>query len=346
MEKIRVLVTGAGSIVGQGIMKSLRISSLPVIIVAADIHPLNAGLYRADEAVIVPKVEEDGSLEKIMNALKEKHIQVVMVGSEFDLMFFAEYKQEIEKETGALVVVSPLETVRIADDKWLTAEFLREHGLPCAPSYLPKSAEDAIVKANEWGYPVILKPRSGTSSRGLHILHNEGELARLFPTVSNPLLQKCIAMPKAELGSEYTCSIFRCKDGKLFGPFTARRVLRSGSSWIVEVVELPGLHVLMRQIGAMLSSLGSLNVQLMIGKDGPVPFEFNARFSGTTSVRAHFGFNEPEMVLRNYYLGETITAPAIRKGLAISYKEDVFIDGVNAQELKEPFPKGNIQSWF
>src|SRR3989338_396616 len=340
MEKIRVLVTGAGSIVGQGIMKSLRISSLPVIIVAADIHPLNAGLYRADEAMIIPKVEEDGSLEKIMNALKEKHIQVVMVGSEFDLMFFAEHKQEIEKETGDLVVVSPLEIVRIADDKWLTAEFLRKHELPYAISYLPNGAKDASIKANEWGYPVILKPRSGTSSRGLHVIYSEEELAQLFPAVSNPLLQKCIDIPKAELSNEYTCSIFRCKDSTLVGPFTARRVLRGGSSWIVEVDAFKELYPLLRSIGEALLSMGTINVQLMIGPDGAIPFELNARSSGTTNVRAYFGFNEPEMALRNYYLGETIVEPIIRKGLAISYKEDIFIDGINAQELKEPFPKG------
>lgn len=346
MEKIRVLITGAGSIVGQGILKSLRISSLPVTIVAADIHPLNAGLFRADEAVLILKVEEEGSLEKIIKVLKEKDIQVVMIGSEFDLMFFAEHKQEIEKETGALVIVSPLETVRIADDKWLTAEFLREHGLSYAPSYLPESVEDAIVKANEWGYPVILKPRSGTSSRGLHVIRHKEELERVFPTVSNSLLQKCIGIPKAELGSEYTCSIFRCKDGTLLDPFTARRVLRGGSSWIVEVDAFRELYSLLCDIGNALPSMGTMNVQLMIGPDGAIPFELNARFSGTTSVRAHFGFNEPEMALRNYYLGETIIAPTIRKGLAISYKEDVFIDGVNAQELGEPFPKGKIQFWF
>lgn len=37
MKKIRVLETGAGSRVGQGIMKSLRFSGLPVTLIAVEI---------------------------------------------------------------------------------------------------------------------------------------------------------------------------------------------------------------------------------------------------------------------------------------------------------------------
>ena len=38
-----------------------------------------------------------------------------------------------------------------------------------------------------------------------------------------------------------------------------------------------------------------------MSKRGPIPFEFNSRFSGTTSIRAYFGFNEPLMFLKNYF---------------------------------------------
>ena len=52
-----------------------------------------------------------------------------MVGSELDLEFFANNKQKLEAGTGALVVAAPMETVRIANDKWLTAEFLRTNAV-------------------------------------------------------------------------------------------------------------------------------------------------------------------------------------------------------------------------
>ena len=64
MRTIKVLVTGAGSGVGQSIMKALRISKLPIKIISADICELNAGLFRADKSLIVPRVENKKTQSK------------------------------------------------------------------------------------------------------------------------------------------------------------------------------------------------------------------------------------------------------------------------------------------
>ena len=50
---------------------------------------------------------------------------------------------------------------------------------------------------------------------------------------------------------------------------------------------------------------------------GPIPFEFNSRFSGTTSIRSYFGFNEPEFFYKNYFLKKYFTKNIkIKKGSA------------------------------
>ena len=51
----RVLVTAAGSIVAQGIIKSLKLAQR-YNIVAADMSPLAAGLWRCDSGILVPAV--------------------------------------------------------------------------------------------------------------------------------------------------------------------------------------------------------------------------------------------------------------------------------------------------
>lgn len=346
MTPCRVLVTGAGSGVGQGIVKALRISGLPVTVVAADIAPLNAALYRADEAVFLPKVEESGALDRIVTTLNTQRIDVVMIGSEFDLAFFAQNKAVIEAATKALIVTAPYETVAIANDKWLTAEFLRKNGLPHAQSHVPQNIADAATVADAWGYPLILKTRTGTSSRHVHVVQNRDQLLQIFPEVPNPMLQRMVDVPTRELHNEYTCSVFKTPDGSLIGPFTARRTLRGGTSWHVDVAPVPMLDKLLLDIGRALPFIASLNVQLMVGADGPIPFELNARFSGTTAIRAHFGFNEPAMTLRAFHYSETISPPNIRRGMALRYVEEVFLDNETPESLCAHSPKGTVHAWF
>ncbi len=65
----RVLVTAAGSIVAQGITKSLKLankkSDIKYTIISADMSPLVAGLYRCDSGILVPPVSSPDYIESM-----------------------------------------------------------------------------------------------------------------------------------------------------------------------------------------------------------------------------------------------------------------------------------------
>ena len=233
----------------------------------------------------------------------------------------------------------------IANDKWLTAEFLRQNHLPYAEVHLPQGHAEAERIANEWGYPVVLKTRQGTSSKHVHIINNRAELLECYASTPLPMIQRVIDIPSPQLSSEYTCSVFKKEGGAMIGPFAARRTIRGGTSWFIEVAQFNELHAPLLAIADKLDFIGSLNVQLMLTTKGAIPFELNARFSGTTAVRAHYGFNEPAMALLSFFYREEIPVPKLREGVAMRYHEEVFIENVSANSLL-PNHKGEVNSWF
>ena len=80
-------------------------------------------------------------------------------------------------------------------------------------------------------------------------------------------------------------------------------------------------------IGKKIKGVGSLNFQMKKHKNKFYIFEINPRFSGTTSVRAFFGFNEPEMFIKSFFLKKEIRNCKYKIGMAYRYFEDIFVPG-------------------
>ena len=84
-EHVKVLVTGAGSLLGQGIIRALRGSSFKTTIAAVDPHPLAAGLYWVEAPYVVPPVREEEYLERIEEILSRERPDAVLVGTDVEL---------------------------------------------------------------------------------------------------------------------------------------------------------------------------------------------------------------------------------------------------------------------
>ncbi len=308
---MKVMVTGAGALLGQGIIKSLRAAPNRYEIVALDPDPRAVGLHWADQAYLIPFATAPDYLERVSEMMDRERPEAVLIGTDVELMTFAMHKAQLESAYRTCVIVSPPEVIRIADDKWLTYEFLAAHGFPHPRSALPQNLEELLRACD---FPLIVKPRTGARSVGVQLVMNERELESAVARVTNPLIQECVATANNEFTSGVVVSA-----GCVRATVTMRRDLRDGNTYRAYVETGAGFDAVLRAVAERLGGLGPLNFQFRSDHGIPKIFEINARFSGTTPLRAQAGFNEVDAVLQHFVRGQPITPPVLRPVTILRY---------------------------
>jgi carbamoyl-phosphate synthase large subunit len=342
---MKVAITGVGGGVGQSIMKALSIASLPVELFPVDIQPMSAGLHRGIEGTVLPAPEKPEALAVWAEWISTQRIDVLFPGSDHDLVPLARARDHWAKRGLCHVLVSDVDIVLACRDKAETCRRLAAAGVPTPRSIWDVSLKDALEWARANGWPVVIKPRVGFASRHLHIVNNDEEFRFFYSRVDNPIVQEYLNLDGTI--EEFTCAVFVDRQGEPIGTFMSRRDLSAGATYRAEVNSWPDLHEMLCAIGKVVRPRGVLNVQLRRTERGPVPFELNIRCSGTAAIRAHFGYNEPEMMLRHYVLGEELVVPEPRRGYAFRYWNEVFVEGVSRDDLTRVpgRPHGFIRAW-
>lgn len=318
----KVLVTGAGAVLGQGIIKSLRAGGLACEIVAADPNPLSVGLFWADRGIIIPMATDPTYAATIERILEAEHPDAVLVGTDVELAIFAEHRAEWEQRFGTHIVVSDPQVIEIADDKYATARFLEQHGLSHPLSVLPEDHAALAGLIARVGFPLVVKPRRGARAVGVSLVRDQAELAAALAGREGLVVQEW-AGPDDQ---EYTAGVLFF-DGRVEASIVLRRDLRDGNTYRAYVDDYPECEAYVRAVAQALKPFGPANFQFRRGLDGVYRlFEINGRFSGTTPMRALAGFNEVEMVLRKLLFGETVRPLPIRKGVILRFLEEQFVE--------------------
>jgi len=113
-----------------------------------------------------------------------------------------------------------------------------------------------------------------------------------------------------------------------------RRRLQHGTSVFTEIVDQPSLHEAARRIAETLRPVGPCNMQFRMHEGRPVCFELNIRFSGTTPIRAHFGFTDVDAAIDHFVLDQPMCAlPHLTSGRAIRYWDEVYPSEAEYQRL-------------
>lgn len=332
---VNILVTGAGAGVGQSIIKSIKLSGHKTSLITVDNSPLAAGLYRGDRAYLVPKYQEKEYLPRLVQICKKENVDLIFIGTDVELEILASHKRRIEKETGAKIIVSNLRSVQIADDKWKTAEFLKKNGFPYARSHL-SSASSGLAKLK---FPVIVKPRIGARSIGFKVVKNIDELRNELTGNNGLVIQEHLS----DENQEYTCGALFL-NGQNYGVIPAQRWLRNGDTYKASFGHDLKLEKFIAEVGKKLKINGPCNFQLRKTKRGPVIFEINCRFSGTTGAASYLGFNGANALIQNLIFGRKPQYLDFKEAQMLRYWNEVFASPADVDTLSKNKKVDNLKS--
>jgi len=354
-----VLVTAIGGIgVGEQIVKALRLAG-GYRIVGADINSEIAQSSLVDEMVTLPAANEPEYVDALLAAADHFSASAVFCGSEAELRVLSRERRQIH-DAGLFLPLNPATVIDTCMDKAATNRFLTSLSFPTPKSLVASELESLDVVDY---FPVVVKPmlESG-GSRDVFIAQSVRELRSIFEFLParSLIVQEYVGRPD----SEYTVGVLHDMDGvfvnsiamhrRLTGLLNVRHsvpnstdrddlgpelVISSGIShgYLDTFPEVTGTC---EEIAQALGAHGPINIQCRVVDGDVYVFEINPRFSGTTSIRAMMGYNEPHLLIRRHLLGETIQERfPYEKGLVLrSLTETILPEGKDHQALMRNRP--------
>jgi len=323
VKEVNVLISGSGSLYGVAIIQSLLRSDVPLKLVACDMSARTLGLYLAHQAYIVPPAHQQEQYRTtLFNIIAKENIHAIFVASSHELAFYSHNKLDIEKNTGAKVFTNCPETLNLCNDKWLTVNFLKEHGFyfPLTIRY-PEDQDKIDEFIKQVQFPLVIKPRQGAGSQGLAIVKQYEELHSLLENKKDMILQQYIP----DDCGEFTTGICTGANGRVLSGITLKRYLQEGMTMSADADDFTEITDYCKEVARVLKPYGPCNFQFRLLGGKPYIFEINPRFSSSTGMRCLLGVNEAEILIRSEILGETICQKQIEKCSVIRQYTDYLV---------------------
>lgn len=316
---MRVLVTGVGAVIGQGVVKSLR--QLPsVLVIGLDRDSQAFGRHACDAFHIKPAiVETDPAYDHFLLELLEREaIDLVLPGIEQDVFYF-DARRELFSDAGRTIALNDSYLIRLARDKWSMHEALLAAGLPAIPSTL--SNDWTRAQAQLGPAPLLCKPRRGSGGRGQALVEDEEDLRyHVRKQGDNFMLQRLIG----SADEEYTVGLFGYGDGRSSRPAILQRTLGpGGATWRARsIASDPVIESACEALTTHFRPVGPTNYQFRKADGCAWLLEINPRLSASVSLRAALGFNEALMSIEYFCQGRRPLLADWRAARCTRYIED------------------------
>lgn len=315
--QVTVLLTSMGSSTAISVAKALtRQKEYDVTIVGTDTHAKDmiAGSHFCHHFYTVwPARDEVQYLADIRRIITAHRVDIIIPIIDPELEILARNRQRIEEET--FLLLSPISTIRLCNDKLSTFRFFRAHAIPTLTTFtLP------VEEPEQLPFPLVAKPRYGWGSHNVYDIERMEDLSMLA-RIQDPILQE------KGRGKEYTIDVFSDGNQVIAAIPRVRIETRSGITYKGETIHHPRLIEYAERIIEKLPVFGPANIQCFVDGNDIRILEMNPRFSSGLPLSTAAGINLPLLALKMAN-GESLTPQRSFKHIRMCrYWEEVFFDG-------------------
>jgi carbamoyl-phosphate synthase large subunit len=300
--KKKILVTAAGGYIGKNICRIIRKDFPDFFILGTDSKKFKFSSKLLNEFYHIKPATSKKYINDLNNIIKNFNIDLVIPNNEDELIEIVKNSKKINLKK---FIFPGNDVVKLGYDKLITMKILSTYKIDVPWTFetnknLPKSL------------PCIAKKRTGVGARNVNIISSSNDVKK-FSKKNNFIFQELLK-PKNE---EITCAIYRSIKGNV-RILSLRRKLKNGVTTYAKVIKNVQIDKLCRKIAINSNLQGSMNVQLILTKNGPRIFEINPRFSSTVYMRDLMGFSDLTWSIKDI-LGIATYCPKIEKNL-IAYK--------------------------
>jgi carbamoyl-phosphate synthase large subunit len=309
----KVLVTGIGGVVGQGISRNIKDMNANVSVIGTNVVNVSAGNYLCERVYTVPYAYDENYITAVRSIAEDEGIGLIIPSTDYESYYLGASREQFKCH----VACSPAYITKFCLDKYSNYIEFSRHKIPFASSILPSQYKGEFDKC-------IVKPREGRGSRNIFI---NPASPRTFD--DSYLVQEYLE------GPELTSTIYINRSGGVHGIITFVRELEQGNTSKCEVVFEYDEYLLglVNNILQYYPFSGSFNIQSRVTSKGIVPFEINCRISGTNSVRSQFGFNDVAYTVEEYLFGQEASKPNVIKGSALRVILDIIYPGISLDQI-------------
>ncbi|MEO5945801.1 MAG: ATP-grasp domain-containing protein [Chitinophagaceae bacterium] len=325
---INVLMTGGGAPGAAGIIKCLKKEKLFKIFVA-DANGDAIGKHLGDYFEQIPFAESPDFVARLLSICKQNNIHIVLPLVTKELVPLSSRIKEFEA-IGTKVLISPLSSLEIANNKSRLYEFLQWRGIAVPYFTIVETVEQFKEAVTTLGYPeskVCFKPSISNGSRGFRIIAEDmNELDLLFkfkPAATFIRFKNAIEILSSGVfpellvseylpGEEYSVDCLANHGDPILIVPRLRKKMINGISVEGEIVEEKNIINYCRQIIKELQLHGNIGIQVKKADSGEfLMLEINPRVQGAISAALGAGINLPVLAVKQE-LGLPISADELK----------------------------------